>query len=99
MGVIPAPGQPGTRFFLYSGDYYLYINGGYIAVNALRDGIDSNGVVLMNAGILIVDGFSFNMNSALDHVAFNMTMGYLIAVGSSGMVYLLENYLLSILLC
>ncbi|MEM2816349.1 MAG: carbohydrate-binding domain-containing protein, partial [Candidatus Bathyarchaeia archaeon] len=84
-GVIPAPGQPGTRFSLYSGDYYLYINGGYIFVNALGDGIDSNGAVLMNGGVLIVDGPSSDMNSALDHVAFNITKGYLIAVGSSGM--------------
>lgn len=82
---IPPAGQPGARFSIYSGDYYLYINGGYIFVNALGDGIDSNGAVVMNGGVVIVDGPSSDMNSALDHVAFNMTRGYLVAVGSAGM--------------
>ncbi|MGB9915350.1 MAG: carbohydrate-binding domain-containing protein [Candidatus Bathyarchaeales archaeon] len=82
---IPPAGQPGARFSIYSGDYYLYINGGYIFVNALGDGIDSNGAVVMNGGVVIVDGPSLDMNSALDHVAFNMTRGYLVAVGSAGM--------------
>ncbi|MEM3051138.1 MAG: carbohydrate-binding domain-containing protein [Candidatus Bathyarchaeia archaeon] len=82
---IPPAGQPGSRFSIYSGDYYLYINGGYIFVNALGDGIDSNGAVVMNGGVVIVDGPSSDMNSALDHVAFNMTKGYLVAVGSAGM--------------
>ena len=82
---IPPPGQPGARFSLYSGSYYLYINGGYLAVNALGDGIDSNGAVVLNGGVVIVDGPSSDMNSALDHVAFNITRGYLVAVGSAGM--------------
>ncbi|MEJ5326657.1 MAG: carbohydrate-binding domain-containing protein [Candidatus Bathyarchaeia archaeon] len=84
-GAISPAGQPGARFSIYSGDYYLYINGGYIYVNALGDGIDSNGAVVMNGGFVIVDGPSSDMNSALDHVAFNMTKGYLVAVGSAGM--------------
>lgn len=84
-GIIPGPGQPGARFSLYSGSYYLYINGGYLAVNALGDGIDSNGAVVMNGGVVIVDGPSSDMNSALDHVAFNITAGYLVAAGSLGM--------------
>lgn len=84
-GLIPPAGQPGARFSIYSGDYYFYINGGYIYVNALGDGIDSNGAVVMNGGFVIVDGPSSDMNSALDHVAFNITKGYLVAVGSAGM--------------
>jgi hypothetical protein len=84
-GIIPPPGQPGAWFSLYSGSYYLYINGGYLAVNAFGDGIDSNGAVVMNGGVVLIDGPSSDMNSALDHVAFNMTKGYLVAVGSAGM--------------
>jgi len=84
-GIIPGPAQPGTRFSLYSGTYYLYINGGYLAVNALGDGLDSNGAIVMKGGIVIVNGPSSDMNSALDHVAFNITKGYLVTAGSSGM--------------
>jgi len=88
MGVdsgMPGPGQAGARLSLYSGSYYLYINGGYLFVNALGDGIDSNGAIVMKGGVVIVDGPSSDMNSALDHVAFNITTGYLVATGSSGM--------------
>jgi hypothetical protein len=84
-GIIPGPNQPGARLSLYSGSYYLYINGGYLFVDALGDGIDSNGAVVMRGGVVIVQGPSSDMNSALDHGAFNMTAGYLVAVGSSGM--------------
>jgi len=80
----PGPGQ-GIGFSTYTGNYYLYINGGYLAVNALGDGIDSNGAVVMTGGYVLVDGPSSNMNSALDHIAFNITGGFLYAVGSSGM--------------
>jgi hypothetical protein len=81
---------PDSGFFpgggsTYSGSYYLYVNGGYLAVNALGDGIDSNGAIVMTGGYVIVDGPSDDMNGALDHVACNVTGGFLLAVGSSGM--------------
>lgn len=81
----PPPSPPGARLSIYDGDYWLYINGGYIFVDALGDGIDSNGAILMNGGIVIIQGPSSDMNSAFDHVAFNLTAGYLVGVGSSGM--------------
>ena len=84
-GIIPGPGQTGARLSLYSGSNYLYINGGYLVVNALGDGIDSNGAIVMKGGVVIIDGPSSDMNSALDHEAFNITAGYLVASGSSGM--------------
>ena len=84
-GIIPGPGQAGARLSLYSGNYYLYINGGYLVVNALGDGIDSNGAIVMTGGVVIIDGPSSDMNSALDHEAFNITAGYLVSSGSSGM--------------
>jgi len=89
MGVdsgFPGPGQgAGPGLSTYIGSYYLYINGGYLTVNALGDGIDSIGAAVMTSGTVIVDGPSSNMNSALDHIAFNITGGFLYAVGSSGM--------------
>jgi hypothetical protein len=67
------------------GNYYLYINGGYIAINADGDGIDSNGSIVMTDGVVIVHGPTSNMNGALDHSSFTMTGGFLLAAGSSGM--------------
>ncbi len=84
-GIIPGNNLPGQRFSIYSGSYYLYINGGYLSVDATGDGLDSNGAIVMNGGVVIVQGPASDMNSALDHVAFNITAGYLVASGSSGM--------------
>jgi hypothetical protein len=80
-GTIPGPG----RDTFNSGDYHLYINGGYIYVDANGDGIDSNGDVTMTGGTVIINGPTSNWNGALDHVSFKMTGGFLVAVGSSGM--------------
>jgi hypothetical protein len=72
--------------FASAGDYYLYINGGYIVVNASGDGIDSNGSIEMNGGVVIVNGPTESMNGALDYMgAFNITGGAFIAAGSAGM--------------
>jgi len=68
-----------------SGDFYLYINGGYIVINAAGDGIDSNGSIVMTDGIVIIHGPTSNMNGALDHASFKITGGLLVAAGSSGM--------------
>ncbi len=68
-----------------SGDSYLYINGGYIALDATGDGIDANGPIVMTAGMVIVNGPTSNWNGPLDYLgAFNISGGYLVAVGSSG---------------
>jgi hypothetical protein len=80
-GTFPRPGWDTFN----SGDYHLYINGGYIYVDATGDGIDSNGDVTMTGGTVIIDGPTDNWNGALDHVSFKMTGGFLVAVGSSGM--------------
>ena len=69
-----------------SGDNYLYINGGYIVVNANGDGIDANGPIEMTAGTVIVNGPTNDGNGPLDYLgAFNISGGYLVAVGSAGM--------------
>lgn len=87
-GMQPGPGRggfPGQDWGDYSGDYYLYINGGYIVINAYGDGIDANGAVTMTAGKVIINGPTSNANGALDHLSFKITGGFLLAAGSSGM--------------
>jgi hypothetical protein len=79
-------GRPGRGDFESSGDYHLYITGGYIAVDAIGDGLDINGPIDMTGGTVIVNGPTANNNGALDYAgAFNITGGFLVAVGSSGM--------------
>ncbi|MCM3441856.1 carbohydrate-binding domain-containing protein [Metabacillus halosaccharovorans] len=64
----------------------IQINGGYISVNAEGDGLDSNGSISMTDGIVIVNGPTQNMNGPLDYdSSFNITGGFIVAVGSSGM--------------
>jgi hypothetical protein len=81
-------GGPGRRqdTFTYTGDTFLYINGGTIIVEADGDGLDINGAIEMKDGTVIVNGPTQQMNGALDYDAyFTITGGYLIAAGSAGM--------------
>jgi len=78
-------GGPGRDAFSYSGNNFLYIHGGYIAVDAAGDGIDVNGAIEMTDGVVLVNGPTQNMNGALDHSGFTMTGGILVAAGSAGM--------------
>jgi hypothetical protein len=79
-------GRPGQNNFNSSGNNYLYINGGYIAIDATGDGLDINGPIDMTGGVVIVNGPTRNDNGALDYFgAFEITGGFLVAVGSSGM--------------
>ena len=69
-----------------SGNYYLYINGGYIVTNAVGDGFDINGSILMTGGEVIINGPTSNANGAIDYDrAFKITDGLFIAAGSAGM--------------
>jgi len=78
--------QPGGSGMGELDSAYLYINGGYVYVDARGDGIDINGPIDMTDGTVIVNGPVENMNGPLDYgSAFNLTGGYLLAVGSSGM--------------
>lgn len=68
------------------GNFYLTINGGYIVLNTGGDGVDSNGIAQMTNGTVIVNGPSDNRNSAIDvNGSFDVTGGFLVAVGSAGM--------------
>ena len=63
-------------------DNFLYITGGYVYVNALGDGIDSNGGIYMTSGSLIVSGPTSNDNAAVDYdTTYTMNGGLLIAAG------------------
>jgi len=78
--------RPGGGGFNPSGNYWLYINGGYIVINAVGDGIDINGSIEMTDGALIVNGPTSNANGALDYDAsFKISGGFFAAAGSSGM--------------
>ena len=78
--------QPGTDMFAAGGDYYLYINGGYVVVNADGDGLDANGGIVMTDGVVLVNGPTNNGNGALDYRSnFTISGGLIVAVGSSGM--------------
>lgn len=64
-------------------EYYLYINDGYIVVNAGGDGVDANASIVMTSGDLIISGSSATSNSALDYDGiFAMNGGFLVASGS-----------------
>jgi len=82
----PGGGGQGQDAFAASGDYYLYIHGGTIVVDASGDGLDVNGAVEMNGGYVLIHGPTENMNGALDYLGgFKITGGFLAAVGSAGM--------------
>jgi hypothetical protein len=78
-------GRPGKENFADTGNYCLYINGGYIYIEANGDGLDSNGSIVMTDGTVIVNGPTSSGNGALDHMGFKISGGLLIAVGSAGM--------------
>jgi hypothetical protein len=76
----------GGRGFDGGGNNSLNINGGYIAVDAYGDGFDINGPINMTGGAVIINGPTDNMNGPLDYSGgFNITGGFIVAAGSSGM--------------
>jgi hypothetical protein len=80
-----AGGRPAGGFF-EAGDNSLVIEGGYLVVDAMGDGLDINGPISMSGGVVIVVGPTSNNNGALDYSgSFDVSGGLLIAVGSSGM--------------
>lgn len=72
--------------FSASGNYSLNINGGYVVVDSIGDSLDANGSIYMTDGTVIVSGPTGDGNGALDYdVAFEMSGGFLVSAGSSGM--------------
>ncbi len=67
-------------------NYTLNITGGTLIINAEGDGLDINGSITMDAGLVIVHGPTQRMNAALDYdYEFTMNGGTLVAVGSAQM--------------
>lgn len=68
----------------------LYIDGGYLYVNADGDGLDSNGDISITGGTVIVCGPTNSGNGPLDSGdngnSISVTGGTLIAVGATGMM-------------
>lgn len=68
-------------------DYYIYISGGNICVDAEGDGVDSNGWIKMEGGNLTIYGPTKQDNGSLDsETGVLVTGGNLIAIGPTGMV-------------
>jgi hypothetical protein len=79
-------GRPGQNNFASSGNNKININGGYIVVNSTGDSLDANGSIYMTKGTVIVNGPTANNNGSLDYDGtFEMTGGFLVTAGSSGM--------------
>jgi len=99
-------GRPGQNNFSDSGDYSLTINGGYIVLDAGGDGLDSNGTISMSDGVVIVNGPTNSGNGPTNsgngptnsgngpvdyQGSFNVSGGFLVAVGSSSMAQATSN--------
>lgn len=83
--------RPGANQFS-NNNYKIIITGGYYMVDSDGDGIDSNGIIEMSDGTLIIEGPTDNGNGAIDYDgSFNLTGGILIAIGSSGMMQVPSN--------
>lgn len=73
--------MPGT-----SEECLIEINGGYAAVEAAGDGVDSNGYLAQSGGVLLISGPDSGADSAIDYeLSAEITGGTLLAVGSIGM--------------
>jgi hypothetical protein len=80
------PGAGGAPPVEVPGEYYLYINGGVISIDAYGDGIDSNGYVVMTGGTVTIDGSTSSRDGALDHNGtFEMVGGVIIGTHIDGM--------------
>ncbi|MEQ6121827.1 carbohydrate-binding domain-containing protein [Reichenbachiella sp. MALMAid0571] len=78
--------RPGQGNSSSSSKSSLYIQGGYIVVEASGDGVDVNGSIEMTAGILLVNGPAQGANGPLDYDnSFKISGGLLIAAGTSNM--------------
>ena len=80
-------GRPGANNFASNSNNILTINGGNIVVDASGDGLDANGSIYINGGMIKVYGPSNSANGALDYdKELVVRGGTLLASGSSGML-------------
>ncbi len=86
-----AMSRPGANSFS-SNDNILTINGGDIYVDSSGDGLDANGAIYMNGGVVKIDGPQNSGNGALDYdKECVITGGTLLAGGASGMAQGVSN--------
>lgn len=79
-------GRPGQNNFA-SSNASLVINGGNICADASGDGIDINGNITMNGGVVLVYGPTNSGNASLDYDrSFEINGGTFAALGASGMM-------------
>lgn len=79
-------GRAGQDAFSMTGDYSLVIQDGTILIDAIGDGLDINGIIEINGGLVLIDGPTSSANGAVDYLgSFTINGGVLAAVGSSGM--------------
>ena len=78
----PGGGAPAEEV---PGEYYIYVNGGTVVIDADGDGIDSNGYVSMTGGTVVINGPNSGRDSAMDHNGtFDMSGGTLIGTNTDG---------------
>ncbi len=78
-------GRPGKGGFTRTTGE-IQIRGGYIVVDALGDGIDSNGTINVSGGTVLVSGPTNNGNGSIDcESEATVSGGVVVALGSSGM--------------
>ena len=66
--------------------YFIFVNGGYTAIHANGDGIDSYRSINMSDGTVIIHGPTSNFNGAIDYQGnFQISGGVLVGAGSAGM--------------
>lgn len=63
----------------------IFMSGGQVFINAEDDGVDANGSFTMTGGILVINGPTSGMQSAIDYdLEWNQNGGILIAVAGYG---------------
>jgi hypothetical protein len=79
-------GRAGQNAFTVNENNQLYVNGGYVAIDANGDALDCNGRIFMTDGVIILNGPTNDGNGAIDYLGeFTVSRGLLVAAGSSGM--------------
>lgn len=64
----------------------ITVSGGYMVIDALGDGVDSNGTLSVTGGVTLVSGPTNSGNGSLDYQSTaQITGGVFIALGTSGM--------------
>lgn len=79
-------GRPGEGSFASGSDCWIRISGGDIYVKASGDGLDSNGNLYMDGGMVVVEGPEDSANGTLDYEGrAEITGGTFVGTGSGGM--------------